>query len=413
VPGPNAAVRRLSRRAVLELVGAGVAGLSVRENAWAYVPGTSKIARIDALPVRYPMKGRFKFFEGPEGSPAGRPAVLVRITDDGGVTGWGESVPIPKWSDETLETVTTTIRHYLAPELVGRDPADVAGAHAVMERAIAPAFSTGQPIAKAGIDLALHDLAGKRAGQNVAALWGRAPGPALTLSWTVNPRTLGEIDGLVEAGRALGYTHFNVKVAPDPVFDLELCRRVRKLAPDGFLWADANCGYDVEAALYVAPKLADAGVNVFEAPIRPNRIAGYQALARQRALPILMDEGLVSTPELVEFIRLGMLDGVAMKPARSGGLLTGRRQIEIVNDAGLMWLGSGLTDPDVSLAATLALFSAYGQSKPCALNGPQFLAHSIVESPFVPNDGKLAPPTGPGLGVVVNETRVRTISTSD
>jgi L-alanine-DL-glutamate epimerase-like enolase superfamily enzyme len=414
VPAPNAAVRRLSRRAVLELVGAGVAGLTVRENAWASTPGpASKIARIDVLPVRYPMKGRFKFFEGPEGSPAGRPAVLVRISDDNGAIGWGESVPIPKWSDETLETVTTTIRHYLAPELVGRDPADIAGAHAVMDRAIAPAFSTGQPIAKAGIDLALHDLAGKRAGQNVTTLWGRATGSALTLSWTVNPRTLDEIDGLVAAGRALGYRHFNVKVAPDPAFDLELCRRVRKLAPDGFLWADANCGYDVETAIRVAPKLADAGVDVFEAPIRPNRIAGYQALARQRALPILMDEGLVSATELVEFIRLGMLDGVAMKPARSGGLLTGRRQIEIVNDAGLMWLGSGLTDPDVSLAATLALFSSYGQSRPCALNGPQFLAHSIVDTPFTPKDGQLAAPTGPGLGIVVNEPRVRTIATSD
>jgi muconate cycloisomerase len=126
-----------------------------------------------------------------------------------------------------------------------------------------------------------------------------------------------------------------------------------------------------------------------------------------------MDEGLVSTPELVEFIRLGMLDGVAMKPARSGGLLTGRRQIEIINDAGLMWLGSGLTDPDVSLAATLALFSAYGQSKPCALNGPQFLAHAIVDSPFTPKDGKLAPPTGPGLGIVVNEPKIRAIATTD
>ena len=107
---PTAAVRRLSRRAVLELVGAGVAGLAARENLWASSPGgASKIARIDVFPVRYPMQGRFKFFEGPEGSPTGRPAVLVRITDDSGAIGWGESVPIPKWSDETLETVTTTI----------------------------------------------------------------------------------------------------------------------------------------------------------------------------------------------------------------------------------------------------------------------------------------------------------------
>lgn len=377
---------------------------------WALSGRPSRIARIEVFPVRYPMKGRFKFFEGPEGSPTGRPAVLVRITDDGGTVGWGESVPIPKWSDETIETAATTIARYLAPELIGRDAMDIAGAHEVMNRAIAPAFSTGQPTAKAAIDIALHDLAGRRLGQPVSALWARAAGQPLTLSWTVNPRTLDEVDRLVDAGRALGYQHFNVKVAPDQEFDVALCRRVRALAPEGFLWADANCGYDVETALRVAPKLADAGVDVLEAPIRPNRLAGYQALARQKALPILMDEGVVAPDELIEFIRLGMLDGVAMKPARCGGLLPARRQIEIVRDAGLMWLGSGLTDPDVSLAATLALYASYGQQRPCALNGPQFLAHSVVRTPFTPKDGTLAPPAGPGLGIVVDEAKIRQIA---
>jgi len=402
---------RLSRRAALELIGVGLAGCALPDlSAAAPVAGKTRIARIDAFPVRYPMQGRFKFFEGPEGSPTGRPAVLVRITDDLGGVGWGESVPIPKWSDETLETATATIERYLAPELVGRDPADIAGAHAVMNRAIAPAFSTGQPIAKSGLDLALHDLVARRLGQHVTALWGRTPGAPLTLSWTVNPRTPDEIETLVASGRAKGYRHFNVKVAPDPKVDLDLCRRVKAAAPDGFLWADANCGYDVETALAVAPRLADVGVAVLEAPIRPNRIAGYQALARQRALPILMDEGIVSPDELAEFIRLGMLDGVAMKHARCGGLLAARRQIEMLLDAGLMWLGSGLTDPDVSLAATLALYSSFGQARPCALNGPQFLATSVVDAPLVPKDGTLATPTGPGLGVTVNESKVRGIA---
>ncbi len=245
----------LSRRAALELLGLGMAASALEPYAWAAPAAGTRIARIDVFPVRYPMRGRFKFFEGPDGSPTGRPAVLVRITDSDGAIGWGESVPIPKWSEETLETVTTT--------------------------------------------------------------------------------------------------------------------------------------------------LADAGVAVLESPLRPNRIEGYQALHRQKALPILMDEGVVSAEDLVEFIHLGMLDGVAMKPARCGGLLTGRRQIDLVRDAGLQWLASGLTDPDVSLAAALALFSSYGQPQPCALNGPQFLAHSVVTRPFAPVDGRLAPPTGPGLGVTV------------
>ncbi|HEY8549481.1 MAG TPA: enolase C-terminal domain-like protein [Vicinamibacterales bacterium] len=403
-----AGLRRLSRRALLALIGAGAA-TAFRRPLHADTGNGSRIARIDVFPVRYPMQGRFKFFEGPDGSPTGRAAVLVRITDADGQVGWGESVPIPKWSEETLETVETTLRRYIAPELIGHDSADLAGAHAIMDRSIAPAFSTGQPIAKAGIDLALHDLIGRRAGRNVAMLWGRTPGVPLTLSWTVNPRTLDEVAPLVEAGRKLGYRHFNVKVAPDPDFDVAMCKAVRKLAPDGFLWADANGGYAVEDALRAAPRLADAGVDVLEAPVRPNRIAAYQALMRQGALPILMDEGVVSPDDLIEFIRLGMLAGVAMKPARCGGLLPARQQIEILEAAGLQWLGSGLTDPDVSLAATLALYSAYGQKRPCALNGPQFLAHSVVQQPFAPRDGQLAPPRGPGLGVTVDEQKLQAI----
>jgi len=400
---------RLTRRAALALVGGAAAGLARPRASSGGLRGggKSRIARVEAFPLRYAMTGRFKFFEGPDGSPTGRAAVMVKVTDEDGVSGWGESVPIPKWSDETLETVTTTIRRYLAPELVGRDPTDIEGAHEVMERAIAPGFSTGQPIAKAGIDLALHDLAARLAGKRVHALWDRGPGEALTLSWTVNPRNLDEVDGLVAEGRDRGYRHFNVKVAPDVAFDVALCRRVKTLAPDGFLWADANGGYSPELALQAAPRLAEAGVEVLEAPLRPNRIAGYQALKRQGALPILMDEGLLSPVELAEFIHLGMLDGVAMKPARCGGLLPARRQIALVIEAGLLWLGSGLTDPDVSLAASVALFAAFGQRRPCALNGPQFVAQSYLETPLLPAEGRLAVPGGPGLGVTVDEASVR------
>ena len=328
----------MSRRAALEVLGLGAGVMFAPDGTGRAqapsAPGRSRIASIDVFPVRYPMAGRFKFFEGPDGSPTGRPAVLVRVTDDGGAVGWGESVPIPKWSEETLETATTTIVRYLAPELIGRDATDIEGVHAVMDHAIAPAFSTGQPIAKAGIDIALHDLLGKRAGVTLPKLWHRTAVASLTLSWTVSPAKLEEIEPLVAAGREKGYEHFNVKVGTTPDFDVELCRRVRALAPRTFLWADANCGYDVETALKVAPRLADAGVDVLEAPLRPNRIQGYLALRRQRAVPILMDEGIVSPVELAEFIQLGMLDGVAMKPSRCGGLVAARRQIEMLRRCG-------------------------------------------------------------------------------
>jgi len=365
-----------------------------------------KIASVDVFPVRYPTVGYFKFFQGPRGT-YGRSAVIVKMTADDGTVGWGQSVPISTWSYETLETATVAIRDYLAPTLIGRDPRDMPGAHAAMDRGLAASFTTGMPIARAGLDLALHDLAGRLTGKSLAETWGKPRGGPLVLSWTLNPRTLDEVDPLIEAGRKRGYRHFNIKVAPDPKFDVELARRVRKRVPDGFLWADANGGYDLDTALAAAPKLAEAGVDVLESPLKPNRIRAYQALKRQGALPILMDEGVVSPVELVEFIRLKMLDGLAMKAARTGGLFWAKRQIEIIEDAGLMWLGSGLCDPDVSLAANLALYGAFNLNKPAALNGPQFLDADVLAEPLKITDGTAQVPAGPGLGVQVDEAKVR------
>ncbi|MDX2153908.1 MAG: enolase C-terminal domain-like protein [Bryobacteraceae bacterium] len=359
----------------------------------------SPIRSIETFRVDYPTQGRFRFFRN-----GVRFSVFVKVTCEDGSSGWGQSVPMPTWSYETPESVVTAIREYMAPALIGRDSADIQGAHRAMNAAISPSFSTGMPIAKAGIDLALHDLIR----QPLAAFWKRTPLKELTLSWTVNPATLEDTEKSVEEGKRLGYRHFNVKLAPDPKFDIEMCRIVRRLAPNAFFWGDANGGYQPEQALAVAPKLADLGMNVFEQPVAANRLTAFRDLKKLGAIPILMDEGVVSSVELREFIALGLLDGIAMKPARTGGLFDARRQIELARENGLMVLGSGLTDPDLSLAASLQLYAAYGISEPCALNGPQFLsAVSYLQRPLAARSGAIAVPAGSGLGVEVKEDDIR------
>ena len=366
-----------------------------------------KIRSIQVFHAPYKVAGFFKFF-----TSGGRETVLVKITAEDGTAGWGQSVPIPTWSYETLESVTTTLERYLAPALIGTDPFDIAGAHATMRRTIAPSFSTGMPIAKAGIDLALHDLVGRLTKRSQSELWGRKPIERVTLSWTVNPKGLAEAESLIAEGKQKGYKHFNLKVAPDPKFDLELCRTAKKLAPDSFLWIDANGGYDLATALDVAPKFANIGVDVFEQPIAANRLTGFRELKQQGALPILMDEGVVSSAELMEFIKLGLLDGVAMKPARTAGLWDARKQVEILENAGMLFLGSGLTDPDIALAASLQLYGAYGLKFPAVLNGLQFLDGSYLKTPMQVEGGALRVPTGPGLGVEIDEAKVKRSITS-
>ena len=363
----------------------------------------SPIVQVEIGRFDYAVAGEFKFFSpGPDGRVT-RPSVLVRLTDADGRTGWGQAVPVPSWTYETVETVLTTLRHYLAPLLLGRDPADFDGLHAAMNTTIRPAFSTGQPLCKAALDLACHDLAGHQRGVPAWKLFGEPVQslPALTLSWTVASPKPAVIEQQLAEGRARGYRNFNIKVGyPQTAeYDLDLARRVRAFAPKSFLWADANTGYTPEQALAIAPQLRAAGVDVLESPLAPTQIRGYQALRKQGALPILMDEGIVGPEVAAEFIALGLMDGMALKPARNAGL---RPSVQIVNQLraqGLMVLGSGLTDPDFSLAAAAQLYAWAGITHPCALNGPQFLADSLVGTALAPRQDVLAVPTAPGLGL--------------
>ena len=129
------------------------------------LPGLAPpITRVEVFPAPYPVTGHFKFFRTAE-----RPTVLVKITCESGLAGWGQSVPTPTWSYETVESVASTLERYLAPVLVGLPADDEAAVRRAMEGEIAPSVHTGQPIAKSAVDMALCDLLSRSAGQSLAA----------------------------------------------------------------------------------------------------------------------------------------------------------------------------------------------------------------------------------------------------
>jgi L-alanine-DL-glutamate epimerase-like enolase superfamily enzyme len=372
------------------------------------------IVRVEVGRYDYPLVGEFKFFRG-----AARPSVLVRLTDADGVQGWGQSVPVETWTYETVESVETTLAHYLAPAVLGADPADLPGVHARMEKAIRPSFSVGQPLAKAAIDLACHDLWGRRERRSVAGLLGGAKASTVRLSWTVQSPTLEGAEKALAEGRAAGYRHFNIKLGPPqtPEYDLELVKRVIAFSPEGFHWGDANTSYALDTALAIAPRLADAGLRALESPLPPASLRGYQRLRAQGALPILMDEGIVAAAETEEFIALGMLDGIAMKVARCGGLMHASRIVALLREHGLAVYASGLTDPDLSMAASVQLFAWAGLDLPAALNGPQYLAgRGTTDAAFRAREDLLHLPDAPGLGITLDPAAargLRTVALSD
>src|SRR5262245_39570728 len=176
----------------------------------------------------YPLVGEFKFFR------AGvRPSIVVRLTDDDGVEGWGQSVPIETWTYETVESVETTLRHYLASAVLGADPSDLAAIHARMDRAIRPSFSVGQPLCKAAVDLACYDLWGHQTNCSVFKILGGARQKQVKLSWTIQSPTMAGAESQLALASTRGYDSFNIKLGypQTPKYDLQLVQTVCNFAP--------------------------------------------------------------------------------------------------------------------------------------------------------------------------------------
>ncbi|MEC4019051.1 mandelate racemase/muconate lactonizing enzyme family protein [Streptomyces sp. H27-D2] len=339
---------------------------------------------------------------------AGRPSVrvLVQVSADG-VDGWGEASPTPAWTYETAESIVTTIDRYLAPAIIGRPVWDLDGVDSAFDRAIDRGFSTGAPLAKSAVDVALHDLLGRAAGVTLGALWGQRRRETIELGWVVSGQSPAEVAESVAEGRAAGYRAFKVKIGlHDEETDAAAVTAVRDNAPDAPLWVDANQAYTVPAALRMARRLEGLGVTAFGQPLPADDIAGLRRLRDGSPIPVALDESLCHPSDLATFIRLDAVDVAVAKVQRGGGLTLSRRLCALAEDSGVRLMGSGLTDSDVGLAASLHLFAAYGIDTPVDLNGRQFIESPYAGPTVRVENGIAYVPDSPGLGVEVDEAVV-------
>ncbi|MGY0002432.1 mandelate racemase/muconate lactonizing enzyme family protein [Micromonospora sp. I033] len=370
------------------------------------------IDAVDTFAVALPTVRSFGV-SGGSVTVAGTPSirVLVKVTA-GGVTGWGEATPIPAWTYETAESIVTTIDRYLAPAVLGRPAWDLDGVTTAFDRAINRGFTIGSPLAKCAVDVALHDLLGRALGVPVGVLWGQRRRDTIQLGWIVSGQTADEVADAVAEGSDLGYRAFKVKVGlHTEAEDAAVVRAVREAAPDAALWVDANQAYTVDGALRMARRLADLDVTAFEQPLPANDVAGQRRLRETSPIPVALDESLRHPSDLATFVKLNAVDVAIAKVQRSGGLTLSRRLCALAEDAGVRLMGSGLTDSDLGLAASLHLFAAYGIDTPVDLNGRQFLTSPYATGATVEvKDGVARVPTGPGLGVEVDESVVRELA---
>jgi muconate cycloisomerase len=368
----------------------------------------SSIERVEVFPARLPLIKTFTYASGSAGAAGERaPHVFVKITDSAGETGWGEARPSPGWSYETQESVTTTIRQHLAPAVLGLPTSDRWGLHRQMHRAIGRGPSTGQPIARAALDMAVHDLCARAAGLSLRCFLGGDDGRReVALSYTVTGHEPEAAAADVRAAQAEGYRHFNFKAAVHPETDVAAGEAIRRAAgPDAFVWADANQGYTLAQARRAVDGFARVGVDVLEQPFPADQLHLMRQLRAGTNLPLAVDEASVGPADFFAYAAAGLVDYLVVKLTRNGGVWPTVQQIAVAEAAGIPLLVSGLTDSFLGKVAACQVAAVFGFSGPAALNGTQFIDEAVLypDKPGIERGGTVHLPDTPGVGVRPDE----------
>jgi O-succinylbenzoate synthase len=307
--------------------------------------------------------------------------------------GWGECVAMaePLYSPEYVDGAAEVLRRWLLPALAAR-PWSTAG-----DVSAALAAVKGHPMAKAALEMAVLDAELRAAGVSLAARLGATRGRVPS---GVSVGIAGSAAELVDAVAAYldeGYARVKLKIRPG--WDVEAVRAVReRFGPDLPLQVDANGAYTLADADHLAG-LDPFGLLLVEQPLADDDLAGHAELARRIATPVCLDESVTSARTAAAAIAAGACRVVNVKAGRVGGYLEARRVHDVCVAAGVaVWCG-GMYETGLGRAANLALAALPGFTLPGDLSASGRYFHADITPPFVLEDGHLAVPSGPGIGV--------------
>lgn len=354
-----------------------------------------KIASVEAIPIRVPLTkpivmSHITVYQSDN--------VLVKVTTDDGVVGWGEGVEATDLTGETQQSIKAAIE-FLGERIIGKDPMRRTSIWADMAK-----MMYGNETAAGAIDIALYDIAGKVLDVPVAELLGgvaRREVPALTMVGSGVP------SDDIAAARAkydAGYRWFKVKLGiGDAADELQTVLGMRSELPeDAIVSGDANQGWSEPQAIRFLQALDGHDIRFIEQPIRQGDHAAMLRVAHASPVPICADQSVHSFSDIASFWRTGVA-GVSLKLVKLGGITGVMRGANLCDSLGLsINLAGKIAESSVAAAANIHCAAAMSAIDFGCSPGNQGLSGDVTTKPLQIDNGHYTLPTGPGLGIDVD-----------
>ena len=325
-----------------------------------------------ALPLRHP-------FTISRGTVAVQDTVIVQLGEQG-CHGYGEATTNPYYG-VTVESLTRQISA-VAPLLRRCTTDDLEG----LLDGLAAELGDDM-FARCALDMAAHDLWGKRLGRPVHGLWGLDPAAGPLSNYTIGIDTPERM--VAKLAEVPGWPIYKIKLGTDR--DLEIVRELRRHTDRPFR-VDANCGWTVRQAIDYSGPLADLGVEFIEQPLAADD-PGMAEVRRHSALPVFADESCAVEGDVETCAE--RFHGINIKLVKCGGLAPARRMIARARELGLRVMCGCMTESTVGISA---LAQIVPQLDHVDMDGAALLAADIAAGVVV-EDGRRRYPDRPGTGV--------------
>jgi L-alanine-DL-glutamate epimerase-like enolase superfamily enzyme len=376
-----------------------------------------KISRIETRIVKIPVRSPYVFSHGMMKAFSN---VLVWIHTDDGPVGLGESSFVPGGgvSEETPESVKPMIDHCLAPVLIGEDPVDIERLNWKMD-AVVPR----NLVAKSGLDLALWDLLGKALGRPVYTLLGGSFDPRILCTYTLSIDTPGQMAEQAAFRKRQGYKTLVVKIGRDPATDLQRLALVREaVGEEVSLRLDANEAFWPEQAIGIIRRMERYHPEFVEEPVKRWDLDGMARVARGVAVPISSDESNTSLESVLQIIRKAAAGIINIKISKNGGLTRSKKIAALAEAAGIPCIVGGANTYEIGRQACRHFAVSTPQAQmgmgsegcaPASQSKIDDVARIVLTYDDVTRgNGFVGVVPGPGLGVELDEEKIRKYSVS-
>ncbi|TAM02248.1 MAG: muconate cycloisomerase [Paraburkholderia sp.] len=336
----------------------------------------------------------------------GQTLMLVKVYCSDGVTGIGEGTTIAgmAYGPESPEAMKLAIDAYFAPAMIGQDATRIQALMAYLGKLVKL-----NHFSKSALETALLDAHGKRLGVPVSELLGGRRRERLPVVWTLasgdTTRDIEEAEAMLEVRR---HRVFKLKIGARALHtDIKHVADIKRaLGERATVRVDVNMAWSETQAAWAIPALADAGCELVEQPV-----ASAAALARlMRRFPVaLMADEILQGPESAfELARQHGADVFAIKIEQSGGLFAAQHVAAIADAAGIELYGGTMLEGAFSTIASAHLFSSFAHLRwGTELFGPLLITEEILTMPLDYSDFELTVPNGPGLGIELDEAKIK------